>query len=134
MDDLADAISFCIVPAWIFYIVLTDFGGGYFDKIPVGWIAVIYTLMGMGRLVFFTLDKAPIPGFFKGMPTPAAAMLVLAPLVIYGSALETGTANPAFWGYFTAITMLFAALIMNAYPIRLPAPGTLHEPHSLVRP
>ena len=26
MDDLADAISFCIVPAWIFYIALSQFG------------------------------------------------------------------------------------------------------------
>ncbi len=118
MDDFADAISFCMVPAWIFYIALTDFGGGHFDKLPTGWIAIIYAGMGMLRLVYFTLDKTPIPGFFKGMPSPAAAMLVLAPLVIYDHALEMASANLFFWGYFTAAAMVFAAVIMNAYPLR----------------
>jgi phosphatidylserine synthase len=118
MDDLADAISFCMVPAWIFYIALKDFGGGHFDNLPVGWIAIIYAALGMLRLVYFTLDKTPIPGFFKGMPTPAAAMLVLAPLVIYDYALETAASNLVFWGYFTAAAMVFAAVIMNVYPIR----------------
>jgi phosphatidylserine synthase len=118
MDDMADAISFCIVPAWIFYIALTDFGGGHFDTLPVGWIASAYAAMGMLRLVYFTLDKTPVPGFFKGMPTPAGAMLVLAPLVIYDYALETAAANLGFWGYFTAAAMVFTAVIMNVYPIR----------------
>ena len=118
MDDFADAISFCMVPAWIFYIALTDFGGGHFGKLPLGWIAVIYAGMGMLRLVYFTLDKTPIPGFFKGMPTPAAAMLVLSPLVIYDNALEAASGSIVFWGYFTAATMGLAAVFMNLYPIR----------------
>ncbi|MCP3953993.1 MAG: CDP-alcohol phosphatidyltransferase [Desulfobacterales bacterium] len=118
MDDFADAISFCMVPAWIFYIALTDFGSGHFDNLPTGWIAIMYAGMGMLRLVYFTLDKTPIPGFFKGMPTPAAAMLVLAPLVIYDYALETAASNLVFWGYFTAAAMGFAAVVMNLYPIR----------------
>jgi len=118
MDDLADAISFCIVPAWIFYIALSEYGSGKFEGLPLGWIAILYAGLGMLRLVYFTLDKTPIPGFFKGMPTPAAAMLVLAPLVIYDHALEISAASFVFWGYFTAAVMVFAALIMNAYPIR----------------
>jgi CDP-diacylglycerol--serine O-phosphatidyltransferase len=68
MDDLADAISFCLVPAWIFYITLSQFGEGRFAHLPVGWIAVFYALMGVGRLVYFTLDKTPIPGFLKDCP------------------------------------------------------------------
>ena len=48
MDDLADAISFCIVPAWIFYITLSQFGQGRFAHLPVVWIALFYALMGMG--------------------------------------------------------------------------------------
>jgi len=118
MDDFADAISFCIVPAWIFYIALSDYGSGHFDSLPLGWIALLYAVMGMLRLVYFTLDKNPIPGFFKGLPTPAAAMLVLAPLVIYDNALEAASGSIVFWGYFAAAAMVFAAVIMNLYPIR----------------
>ncbi len=118
MDDLADAISFCIVPAWIFYITLSQFGEGRFAHLPVGWVAVFYAGMGMGRLVYFTLDKTPIPGFFKGLPTPAAAMLVMSPLVIFDQALALSSQRILFWGFFATGTMLFAGVIMNLYPIR----------------
>ncbi|MCB2147069.1 MAG: CDP-alcohol phosphatidyltransferase family protein [Deltaproteobacteria bacterium] len=118
MDDLADAISFCIVPAWIFYITLKLFGEGRFDHLPIGWIAVFYAAMGMGRLVYFTLDKTPIPGFFKGLPTPAAAMLVMSPLVIFDHALALASQRILFWGLFATGTMVFAGVIMNVYPIR----------------
>jgi CDP-diacylglycerol--serine O-phosphatidyltransferase len=118
LDDLADAISFCLVPAWIFYITLSRFGEGRFEHLPIGWIAFFYTLMGLGRLVYFTLDKNPIPGFFKGLPTPAAAMLVMSPLVIFDHALALSSARIAFWGFFSAGTMIFTSIIMNMYPIR----------------
>ncbi|BBO82813.1 CDP-alcohol phosphatidyltransferase family protein [Desulfosarcina ovata] len=118
MDDLADAISFCIVPAWIFYIVLSRFGDDRFVHLPIGWIALFYALMGMGRLVYFTLDKTPIPGFFKGLPSPGGAMLVLSPLVIFDHALALSSQRVVFWGMFATGTMVFAGVIMNLYPIR----------------
>ena len=118
MDDFADAISFCIVPAWIFHISLTKFGQGHFDHPAVAWIAILYAVLGIGRLVYFTLDKHPVPGFFKGLPTPAAAMLVLAPLVIFDQTLAHSSPWIAFWGYFAGGTMVFASLIMNVYSIR----------------
>ena len=116
MDDFADAVSFCVVPAWIFFIALTEIGGGRFGDFPVGWIALIYAAAGLGRLIYFTLDKTPIPGFFKGLPTPAAALLVLAPLVIFAQALEAAR-WVHFWGYFSVGIMIFAAVIMNFYPL-----------------
>jgi CDP-diacylglycerol---serine O-phosphatidyltransferase len=79
MDDFADAISFCIAPAWIFHIVLHRLDPALYGYLPIGWIALLYAAMGIARLVYFTLDKHPIPGFFKGLPTPAAALLVLPP-------------------------------------------------------
>jgi phosphatidylserine synthase len=118
LDDLADAISFCVVPAWIFYITLSRFGEGRFVHLPIGWIAIFYTLMGLGRLVYFTLDKKPVPGFFKGLPTPAAAMLVMSPLVIFDHALALSSERIAFWGFFSAATMAFTGLLMNLYPVR----------------
>lgn len=118
LDDLADAISFCIVPAWIFYITLSRFGHERFAHVSVGWIAIFYAVMGMARLVYFTLDKTPIPGFFKGLPTPAAAMLVMSPLMIFDHALALSSQRIVFWGFFAIGTMSFAGVIMNLYPIR----------------
>lgn len=118
MDDFADAISFCIAPAWIFYIALTDFGHGGFGPHSFVWIAVVYALAGIGRLIFFTVDKHPIPGFFKGLPTPAAALLVLSPIVIYDQALVNFTDSIGLLGYFSVGLMIFSSVIMNIYPIR----------------
>jgi phosphatidylserine synthase len=118
LDDLADAISFCVVPAWIFFITLSHLGDGHFDHLPVGWIAIFYAVMGVIRLIYFTLDKTPIPGFFKGLPTPAAAMLVMSPLVIFEHALALSSERIVFWGGFAAGTLVFAGILMNAYPIR----------------
>jgi len=116
MDDFADGVSFCVVPAWIFYISLSQLARPWFGDFPTGWIALLYAVAGIARLIYFTLDKTPIPGFFKGLPTPAAALMVLAPLVIFDQALESSRWIP-FWGYFAAAIMVFAAVIMNVYPI-----------------
>ncbi len=118
MDDFADGVSFCIVPGWIFYIALDHLTpAGFAAALPVGWIAFFYSLMGIARLTYFTLDKHPIPGFFKGLPSPAAALLVLSPLVI----LDQGVGEPlpwlTFWSWFAVGTVLFGAVIMNVYPI-----------------
>jgi phosphatidylserine synthase len=118
MDDFADAISFCIVPGWIFHICLSGLAGDRFVHLPVGWIAVVYALMGVLRLVYFTLDKTPIPGFFKGLPTPAAAMFVLAPLVVFDHSLDAFADWADFWGYLSVGAMAAASLLMNLYPVR----------------
>jgi len=118
MDDFADAVSFCIAPAWIFYIALSDLGSGGLTLAGVGWIAVTYALAGLARLVYFTIDRHPIPGFFKGMPTPAAALLVLSPLVIYAQAEALPGQWTGFWAPFSAGLMIFCAIIMNCYPIK----------------
>lgn len=118
MDDFADAISFCIAPAWIYYITFSRLTPELAGSLPVGWIALIYAATGIARLIYFTLDKSPIPGFFKGLPTPAAALLVLPPMVILDQLLPTGSSWIGFWVYFVTGTMLLSAVVMNAYPIR----------------
>ena len=118
MDDFADAISFCIAPAWIFYIAMTYYGFGRFDHLPVVWIAVIYAVAGVARLIYFTVDKNPIPGFFKGLPTPAAALLVLSTLVIYETVMAAYPQRALFWGYFSMAVIVFCVIIMNFYPVK----------------
>jgi len=118
LDDISDAVSFCIAPAWIFYITLTAFSNPVIRQMPIGWIAWGYAALGIARLVYFTMDKNPIPGFFKGMPTPAAAMLSMAPLIIFAQAVDGGSQWAQFWGLFSCGIMIFTALLMNFYPVR----------------
>ncbi|MBT8363870.1 MAG: CDP-alcohol phosphatidyltransferase family protein [Deltaproteobacteria bacterium] len=118
LDDISDAVSFCIAPAWIFYITISTFPDPVVQKMPISLVAWGYAVLGIVRLVYFTLDKNPIPGFFKGMPTPAAAMLVVAPLIIFAQAVNDASQWAGFWGIFNCGLMIFAAIIMNIYPIR----------------
>jgi len=118
LDDISDAVSFCIAPAWIFYIALSGSSDPLIQRLPLGIIAWFYALMGIARLVYFTLDRSPIPGFFKGMPTPAAAMLVMAALINFGQAQADGSNLLGFWGITSLIVVIIAALLMNLYPVR----------------
>jgi phosphatidylserine synthase len=118
MDDFADAVSFCIVPGWIFYIVMTDFATGPLTQLPVGLVGLLYAAMGIVRLIYFTLDKTPVPGFFKGLPTPAAALLVVTPLIMLAQVHPSSARWATFWGYFAFGLVLFTALLMNCYFIR----------------
>ena len=118
MDDIADAVSFCIAPGWIFYIFLSQIQNPVIQKLPLTFAAAIYVLLGFTRLVYFTLDRSPIPGFFKGMPTPAAALLVAAPMVMLETAVAETPGMVSFWGIFSFCLMLLAAGAMNIYPVR----------------
>ena len=118
LDDIADAVSFCIVPAWIFYLTLSATPDPVLQGLPLGPVAWLYILLGIARLVYFTLDQHPVPGFFKGLPSPAGALLVMAPLLMYAQALDGPPAAVRFWGLLCFGTMVFAALLMNVYPIR----------------
>jgi CDP-diacylglycerol--serine O-phosphatidyltransferase len=52
------------------------------------------------------------------MPTPAAALLSMAPLIIYAQAVSESSPWAQFWGLFSCGIMIFTALLMNFYPIR----------------
>ncbi|MEW6520035.1 MAG: CDP-alcohol phosphatidyltransferase family protein [Thermodesulfobacteriota bacterium] len=116
LDDIADAISFCLAPALIFHLTLADYPTGL-DKPWPTVVAGAYFLLGVIRLIYFTFDRSPIPGFFKGMPTPAAALLVVAPLLMFSQAAESATATAPFWGIFCISLMIISSLAMNLYPV-----------------
>jgi len=115
MDDLADTVSFCIAPAWIYYICLSSCLDCTFFDIPISFIAIIYTVFGIIRLIYFTLDKNPVPGYFKGMPTPAAALFVLSPLIIFMESISIGSDYTCFWYHFCSGIMISAAIFMNLF-------------------
>jgi phosphatidylserine synthase len=118
LDDIADGVSFCIAPAWIFYICMSAHPSPEIRALPIGLAAGIYVLAGFVRLAYFTLDKNPIPGFFKGIPTPAAALFVAAPLIIACQANDVSMEYATLVAYFCFGLMIFAALLMNFYPLR----------------
>jgi phosphatidylserine synthase len=118
LDDISDTVSFCIAPAWIFYITLSNCSDPVIQQLPLGWIAWLYALAGIGRLIFFTIDKSPIPGFFKGMPTPAAALLVMSGLIIFGQSMNAGSDWIRLWGILCFVLVIVAAILMNSYPLR----------------
>ncbi len=118
LDDVADGVSFCIAPAWIFYLCLSSQPYGAEIALHPAVPALIYALAGFGRLIYFTMDRSPIPGFFKGMPTPAAALLITSPLIILGRSAAAGTEWGSMVAVFSFGLVIFAAFIMNLYPVR----------------
>lgn len=117
LDDIADAVSFCFSPAIIFYLIFTRVDEPLIANLPYGVVALFYFCMGIARLIYFTLDRAPIPGFFKGMPTPAAALLVTATLLIFSQTAEESANLTRLWGMISFAIMIIAGLVMNFYPI-----------------
>jgi len=118
LDDIADGISFCIAPGWIFYIILSNSSQLDIRSLPLALAAAVYTLAGFARLVYFTKDPHPIPGIFKGLPTPAAALFVAAPLVILGQSHGTSAEWGRAMGHFIFGLMFFTAAVMNFYPVK----------------
>jgi CDP-diacylglycerol---serine O-phosphatidyltransferase len=129
LDDISDAISFCICPGWIFYIVFSEHFNGMFFFLPIAAISIFYAIMGIARLIYFTIDKNPIPGFFKGLPTPAAALLVTAPIIIFNHNLAAQSDTILFWGKFCYFWMIFIAIMMNFYPIHYLHVGRFMDQH-----
>ncbi len=118
MDDISDAVSFCIVPAWIFYIVFSAPIDPILNHLPIGPAALLFAFLGVVRLIYFTLDRHPIPGFFKGLPTPAAALFVMAPINMFHQSAMEGSPWMRHWIIFCFVIMIVTAALMNIYPVR----------------
>jgi len=86
LDSLTDVISFGVAPAFIMYFwKLNELG-------RVGWlICLIYVICVALRLARFNVTSEAEPSwrdnFFEGVPSPAAAGLVLLPLILNLSGL-----------------------------------------------
>ena len=87
LDSLTDVISFGVAPGFIMYFwILNEIG-------KFGWMAIlIYTVCCALRLARFNLmvieeNETWKVNFFEGVPSPAAAGLVLLPLILNLSGL-----------------------------------------------
>lgn len=82
LDSLADLVSFGIAPAMLVYMWTLNHAGG------AGWaMALIFCVCCAIRLARFMIesahdDDAPPEPFFTGVPTPAAACLILLPMIM----------------------------------------------------
>jgi len=119
LDSLADLVSFGIAPAVIMY-VWSRSGMG-----DAGWVAaLIFCACSAIRLARFNVQAARDEGattahpYFTGLPTPAAACLMLFPLLISfqwppGSELAMMVREPVVVGVTIAVT---SALMVSKLP------------------
>lgn len=72
-DSIADTVSFGVAPA-----VIAFHAGGFSDLRWAGWVmAFIYTACASLRLARFNVTSGRFVGRFDGLPTPAAAGMVV---------------------------------------------------------
>jgi CDP-diacylglycerol--serine O-phosphatidyltransferase len=83
LDSLADLVSFGIAPGVLVYMWTLYHAHG------AGWaFALIFCAASAIRLARFNVESAeqdpssPAPSYFTGLPTPAAACLILLPMVL----------------------------------------------------
>lgn len=106
LDSLADALSFCLLPATL----SVSLGLPWYAKLA----ALLYVLAGILRLARFAevgTTQAQGQAYFEGVPTPFAGALVI-PL---GAALlSASAASQALW--MTAFYLLAAPAMVSALP------------------
>ncbi|MBL8566141.1 MAG: CDP-diacylglycerol--serine O-phosphatidyltransferase [Hyphomicrobiaceae bacterium] len=115
LDSLADFVNFGVAPA----VMIFTWGLG--DTKSIGWIAVmIFALASALRLARFNVmideDKPKWQSnYFTGMPTPAAAIVVLLPIYLAHLGLDLRDAR---WmkNIILAYTLLIAFLMVSNIP------------------
>ena len=118
LDDISDTVSFCFAPAVIFFMLMSQIEIKSIQTLPYGWISIMYVSLGITRLVLFILDQKSIPGFFKGLPVPGAALFVAAPFIMLSNSIAENSLDIVFWARFCFILMIIASILMISFPIR----------------
>jgi CDP-diacylglycerol---serine O-phosphatidyltransferase len=114
MDSLADFVNFGVAPAMLIFFTMTD------AIRSIGWItALIYAICACLRLARFNvmIDGPDRPkwenNYFVGVPAPAGALCVLAP--IYGLLLGL-PANAPFVVFSAFYTVVIGLLMVSSLP------------------
>ena len=128
LDSLADLVSFGVAPAVIMYMwTLQKMGNA-------GWIAaLIFCACAAIRLARFNVESVRDEGatkgnpYFTGLPTPAAACMMLLPLLISFQWNDSVASEPWVSGVFIAITSVLMVSRMpdavhQIYEAAAPAP------------
>lgn len=117
LDSLADLVSFGVAPGIIMYMWSLERMG------PAGWIAaLIFCAASAVRLARFNVESVRDEGatkgnpYFTGLPTPAAACMMLLPLLLWFQWHGEAVRQPWFSAVMVALT---SALMVS----RLPTPS-----------
>jgi CDP-diacylglycerol--serine O-phosphatidyltransferase len=122
-DSIADFVSFGVAPAFIL------FKWKLFEGDEFGYgVAVLFSLCAAIRLARFTVQAkkkklgAPVSKFFTGLPAPAAAFVVLIPVMLSLSYVITTRVKLDWsqdWVLWTVVgyTLLVAALMVSTIPM-----------------
>ena len=109
LDSLSDFVSFGVAPSFLIYLWSTHTLGS------LGWGATLFFVICSAlRLARFTADiyitNKPIDNkeYFVGMPSPAAAGLILLPLFVYFEFDLNFTKN----GYLNLVTTIIIGFMM----------------------
>lgn len=117
LDSLADFVNFGVAPA------LLIFNWGLGSLKSLGWICVmIFALASALRLARFNVaiedDQQPKwrKGFFTGMPTPAAAIIVLLPVYLESLGFGGIRSSPLLLNVVLVYTLLIAFMMVSTIP------------------
>ncbi len=110
-DSIADTVSFGVAPA-----VLAFNAGSYFELGWTGWVmAFTYTACAALRLARFNVSPGRYEGRFEGLPSPAAAGVVLSWVLFAGWLGENGL---SLWAPATLSALGLASLgVLMVSPI-----------------
>lgn len=115
LDSLADFVNFGVAPAFLI------FNWGLGDLKSAGWICVmIFALASALRLARFNAaidDDKPRwqSNYFTGMPTPAAAIVLLLPVYLHHLGL-TGLKDPWALKVVLVYTLFIAFMMVSTIP------------------
>ena len=116
LDSLADFVNFGVAPAFLIFI------WGLGDLKSLGWICVmIFALASALRLARFNVsideDKPKWQrAYFSGMPTPAAAIVVLLPVYIEHLGFESVRTSPLTLDAVLIYTLVIAFMMVSTIP------------------
>ncbi|WP_127584074.1 CDP-diacylglycerol--serine O-phosphatidyltransferase [Paenibacillus koleovorans] len=86
LDSLSDVISFGVAPAFIMYVVAFQ----ELNMAALAWIVTaVFPICGALRLARFNVITNTVPGYFIGLPIPAAGS-VLSTLALFHNEIPTG--------------------------------------------
>ncbi|MCK7513252.1 MAG: CDP-alcohol phosphatidyltransferase family protein [Desulfobacterales bacterium] len=122
LDDISDAVSFCIAPAWIY--LLSRLGHPRSPCVQElalhRLVAVIYALAGIVPPGLFHPGQGTrSPGSSRACPPRPPPSSWWRRMIILNQAVERGAPDSVpFWGVVCFGMMIAAAVVMNLYPIR----------------
>ena len=116
LDSLADFVNFGVAPAFLL------FNWGLSENKRLGWICVMmFALASAMRLARFNAaleEEKPRwqSNYFVGVPTPAAAIVVMLPIYLQASGLIDMRGHPALVLGILAYVMAMAILMVSNLP------------------